>query len=199
MSIVLLVSGGIDSSLMAILAKEEGVTQYPLFVDYGQLCRDKELNACRSVFAARDLPEPRVMNLSGFGATISSGLTDKSKDIFADAFLPGRNMLLLLAGYAYAYEKGADKVAIGLLNEETHLFPDQTKMFVHEAEGMLSLCTGRAISIVAPLMHLSKPDVLRLARKYGLTKTYSCHSGSDDPCGLCVSCKELFAARRKGA
>ena len=47
MSVVTLVSGGIDSSLMALLAKKENITQYPLFIDYGQLGRDKELNALR--------------------------------------------------------------------------------------------------------------------------------------------------------
>lgn len=197
MSLVLLVSGGIDSSLMAVLAQEEGAIQYPLFVDYGQLCRDQELSACRSVFGARGLPEPRVMNLRGFGNIISSGLTDKTKDVFADAFLPGRNMLLLLAAYAYAYERGADKVAIGLLHEKTHLFPDQTRQFLYEAEKMLSLSVGHAIQIVAPLMHMTKPDVLRLAQKYGLANTYSCHSGSDVPCGFCVSCRELLSARGK--
>ena len=56
MSIVALVSGGIDSSLMALLAKTEGIIQHPLFIDYGQLGREKELNACRAIHAAHGLP-----------------------------------------------------------------------------------------------------------------------------------------------
>ena len=195
MSIITLVSGGIDSSLMALLAKEEGITQHPLFLDYGQLSCNKELNSCRHIHAVWGLSEPVVMDLSGFGKTISSGITDNNKDIFADAFLPGRNMLFLLAGYSYAYQKGASAVAIGLLNEETHLFPDQTKEFLYQAEAMFSLGTSRAIKIIAPLMRFFKSDVLRLAQKYGLTDTYSCHSGFSKPCGVCVSCREILAAR----
>jgi len=199
MSIVTLVSGGIDSSLMALLAKKEGIIQHPLFIDYGQLGREKELSACRAIHAAHGLPEPVVISLSGFGQIISSGLTDREKDIFADAFLPGRNLLFLLAGAAYAYQLDASTVAIGLLNEETHLFPDQTGHFLIQAEAMLSLCMGRNIRIIAPLMKLYKSDVLRLAKRYGLTGTYSCHSGLDEPCGVCVSCKELLSAQRKEA
>lgn len=197
MSIVTLVSGGIDSSLMALLAKKEGVIQHPLFIDYGQLGQEKELSACRAVLSAQGIPEPVVMRLSGFGENISSGLTDREKDVFADAFLPGRNLLFLLSGAAYAYQVDANAVAIGILNEETHLFPDQTGQFLIQTEAMLSLCMGRKIRIVAPLMQFYKSDVLRLAKRYGLTGTYSCHSGFDEPCGLCVSCKELLLAQMK--
>lgn len=197
MSIVTLVSGGIDSSLMALLAKKEGIIQHPLFIDYGQLGREKELGACKAIHTAHGLPEPVVITLSGFGEIISSGLTDREKDIFADAFLPGRNLLFLLAGAAYAYQVNANAVTIGLLNEETHLFPDQTTQFLILAEAMLSLCMGKNIRIIAPLMKFYKSDVLELAKSYGLTGTYSCHSGHDEPCGVCVSCKELFSAQRK--
>jgi len=197
MSIVTLVSGGMDSSLMALMIKKEEITQYPLFIDYGQLCRDKELSACRAIHAIHSLSEPIVMDLSGFGNVISCGITDKTKDIFADAFLPGRNMLFLLAGYAYAYHMDANAVAIGLLNEETHLFPDQTMQFVNQAESTLSLCTGRSIKILTPLMSFYKSDIIRLAKRYGLTGTYSCHRGSEKHCGICVSCREKFSALGK--
>jgi len=197
MSIVTLVSGGIDSSVMALLAKKEGIIQYPLFIDYGQRAREKELCACRDIHAAHDLPKPVVITLSGFGEIISSGLTDKNKDIFADSFLPGRNLLFLLAGAAYAYQVHASAVSIGLLNEEIHLFPDQTAQFLTQAEAMLSLCMERNIRVITPLMKFYKSDVIGLAKKYRLTGTYSCHSGLDEPCGVCVSCKEILSAQRK--
>ncbi|MEP4442971.1 MAG: 7-cyano-7-deazaguanine synthase, partial [Hyphomicrobiales bacterium] len=70
MSVVTLVSGGLDSSLVALLAKEEGLEQFPLFVDYGQRARDKELDACRRVLARLDLPSAEVAGLGGFGSLI---------------------------------------------------------------------------------------------------------------------------------
>src|SRR3989338_9493726 len=104
MSMVTLVSGGLDSTLMALLAKEEGLTQYPLFIDYGQICKDAEWKACSVAHDRYGLPKPSVMNVNGFGKLIASGLTNASLRINEDAFLPGRNLLFLLAGSAYAYQ-----------------------------------------------------------------------------------------------
>lgn len=63
MSIVCLVSGGLDSTLMSILVKEEGITQYPLFIDYGQIFKDQELQACLNNFKRYELPAPKVINI----------------------------------------------------------------------------------------------------------------------------------------
>ena len=63
MSIVTLVSGGLDSTLVAKLAQEEGLRQYPLFIDFGQRARERELAACRRAMADLDLPEPKVAEL----------------------------------------------------------------------------------------------------------------------------------------
>jgi 7-cyano-7-deazaguanine synthase len=197
MSIVTLVSGGMDSSLMALMAKEDNIMQHPLFIDYGQIGCEREYRACRAVHSAHGLPTPARMDLSGFGKTISSGLTDRSKDIYADAFLPGRNMLFLLAGSAYAHNMNANAVSIGLLNEKTHLFPDQTSGFISQIEKSISMCMGIKINIIAPLMSFYKIDVIRLANKFNLTETYSCHSGNEKPCGICISSREILSAKKK--
>jgi 7-cyano-7-deazaguanine synthase len=195
MSAVSLVSGGLDSSTMAILANEEGLVQFPLFVDYGQKSRGREWNACRTVLKSFNLPAPRKMQIAGFGRLISSGLTDPKKDTYRDAFLPGRNLMFLLCAAAYAVQNHADVVLIGLLNEETHLFPDQTKLFLSESERTISSAMGRKIRICAPLAHLFKSDVIAMARKRGLVGTYSCHRGTLRPCGVCVSCREFLSAK----
>jgi 7-cyano-7-deazaguanine synthase len=67
MSFVNLVSGGLDSTLIGVMAKEEGIKHYPLFIDYGQLAAHREWKTCKIVHAALDLPAPARMNLSGFG------------------------------------------------------------------------------------------------------------------------------------
>jgi 7-cyano-7-deazaguanine synthase len=177
-----------------MLANEEGLVQYPLFVDYGQKSREREWKACRTVLKTFSLPAPRKMEIAGFGRLIRSGLTDSRKDTYRDAFLPGRNLMFLLCAAAYAVQNEADVVLIGLLNEETHLFPDQTKLFLSESEQTISRAMGRGIKISAPLAHLYKADVIAMARKRGLVGTYSCHSGTLRPCGVCVSCREVLSA-----
>ncbi|MCJ7516229.1 MAG: 7-cyano-7-deazaguanine synthase [Dehalococcoidia bacterium] len=188
MSMVTLVSGGLDSALMSVLAKEESVHILPLFVDYGQICRDQEWRACIEVHLKLGLPHPVIMDMSGFGQLIPSGLTNRDMHINEDAFLPGRNLLLLLAGSAYAYSTNCNGVAIGLLAEEIHLFPDQTREFVKRAQDMIALAMNREIRIVTPLMNFRKNDVIELARAKGIEGTYSCHAGTLPTCGSCISC-----------
>lgn len=191
MSIVTLVSGGLDSTLVAKLAQEEGVRQYPLFIDYGQRSRDRELAACRRAMADLNLPEPTVADLAGFGVLIRSGLTDPKLHIIEDAFTPGRNMLFLLTAAAHAYQVNADAVSIGLLNEDTSLFPDQTSAFLYDAERMIARCMGRVIRVLAPLATFHKPDVVALAHEKGIQNTYSCHMGGAEACGMCIACNEF--------
>lgn len=191
MSVVTLVSGGLDSALVAKLAQEEGLRQHPLFVDYGQISRDRELAACRGVMAAIGAPEPNVADLSGFGALVRSGLTDRSLHVADDAFTPGRNMLFLLVAAAHAYQLDAEAIAIGLLHEDTSLFPDQTSTFLDQAECMINCCMGRNIRVLAPLASFHKIDVVKLALEKGIIGTYSCHTGGEEACGECIACNEF--------
>jgi len=191
MAIVTLVSGGLDSSLMSLLAYEEGLELFPLFIDYGQICKEKELEACIRFHAKYGLTKPEIMILNGFGKVISSGLTNPDLDIKEDAFLPGRNLMFLVAGSAYAYNRKAEAVAIGLLSEASSLFPDQTLDFIHVSEKTIQMALGRNIKILAPLMQFSKKNVIDLATKKGISNTYSCHSGNDKQCGKCISCLEI--------
>ena len=191
MSVVSLVSGGLDSTLMAILIRQERIEQFPLFVDYGQLAKSKEFGACKANFKRHKLPTPKVVNVSQWGRFISSGLTDRRKRIFEDAFLPGRNMMFLLIGASYAYRVNAQSVAIGLLDESKAIFPDQTRAFCDEAEKLLSTILGRTIEITTPLMRFSKVDVVRAANRMKIRHTYSCHAGTKKPCGVCVACREF--------
>ena len=191
MSIVSLVSGGLDSTLMEMLINEEEIKQYPLFIDYGQLCKDAEWAACLSIYAKYNFPIPNIMDLKGFGKLISSGLTDLKARLNEDAFLPGRNLLFLLAGCAYAFQTKSNAVAIGLLNDKYRLFPDQTEIFIRETESLINVSMGNKIKIITPLMIFSKSDIIKMAQIKGITGTYSCHAGVYPPCGRCVSCIEF--------
>jgi 7-cyano-7-deazaguanine synthase len=191
MAIVTLVSGGLDSTLMALLTHENGIPQFPLFINYGQRARTRELAACRRSLKRNGLPRPMVADIRGYGALISSGLTDRSLHVMENAFTPGRNLIFLVVGAAYAYETGCEAVAIGLLNERTSLFPDQTSSFLAHAEALISESLGRVVKVLAPLSSFVKGDVIKVARSKGITRTYSCHVGGVKPCGKCIACREF--------
>ena len=194
MAVVTLVSGGIDSMVMCKVLENEKQEQYPIFIDYGQLANEKEWTSCKKIFNKSDLPEPERIDLSGYGKSIKSGITDTCKDVYIDAFLPGRNLIFLVVAASYAYQKEAKNIAIGLLSEKTHLFPDQTGEFLVNANFAINSALGYYITILTPLINFSKNDVIGLAKRYNLpiSKTYSCHSGEDNYCGTCVACRELI-------
>lgn len=171
MAIVTLVSGGLDSTVMSLLAHEEGLELHPLFIDYGQRAVVQEWQACRALFKRHKLPAPKKMNLGGFGKRVPSGLTSKKLDVVAEAFLPGRNLLLLLAGGAYAVRIGAHEVAIGLLDERQRLFEDQSRDFLLRAESLLRTAIAAPLAVRAPLIDFSKRDVLELARRRNVRGT----------------------------
>ena len=194
MGVVILASGGIDSFVMSKIIKEQDQKLIPIFIDYGQLSAKKEWEACKKIFKNQNFPEPKKIDLSGYGKFFLSGITDETKRIYEDAFLPGRNMLFLLVGAAYAHTIGEKSIAIGLLSEESHLFPDQTEDFVINANFALNSALGGSFTILTPLIKFGKKDIIKLAKDYGLNlaDTYSCHLGKDRYCGKCVACKEIM-------
>lgn len=191
MSTVILLSGGIDSCLMSILTKEAGVEQKALFINYGQLNYEREYEAVVKHAKRFELSKPTLMDISAFGQSITSGLTDHKKHIVDEAFLPGRNLLLLLIGSAYAFHNNCKSVSIGLLKEDTAIFPDQTDDFINSAEYAISKAMGKSIDIVTPLRDFYKSDVVSLAEEKGIIDSYSCHAGTEQPCGICISCLEF--------
>lgn len=191
MSIVTLLSGGLDSCLMSLLVKEAGKNQKPLFINYGQLNYEREFNSAKTHTETFQLPELTKLEIPGFGKVITSGLTDPEQDIVEDAFLPGRNLLLLLSAASFAAKNDCNAVSMGLLNQETILFPDQTDDFLFSAEYTIEKAIGRKIEIITPLRQFYKSDVIDMAKSKNIQTYYSCHKGDDSPCGKCISCKEF--------
>lgn len=196
MKVVTLLSGGLDSSLLACLLKEEKHEQFPIFINYGQRNFGKEWEACINTCHQLNLRQPELLDLNGYGKSIPSGLTSKILDVVDDAFLPNRNALFLISASAYAYKNECTHIAIGFLNEENHIFPDQTRAFLNKMEELLYISLGKNIYILSPFISLDKIDIINLAKQKGLINTYSCHMGTEEPCGKCISCLEFINSKK---
>lgn len=193
MKVVTLVSGGLDSTVMAVLAKQEGLEQIPIFINYGQRNLEREKAACLVNLARHGLPQPKVIDVPGYGTGFPCGLTDEAKHIVKDVFLPGRNLLFLLCAAGVAQQHNADAMAIGFLDEKLSLFPDQRRDFADEAGRLLSSIMMKPLQVLTPLISMSKAEVVSMAAELGVTQTYSCHKGTAIPCGECVACREYDA------
>ncbi len=185
--VVTLLSGGIDSMVLAdSLRQQKGVRQNFIFVDYGQVAMQREYASARSY--ATDKGNLNKVSIRIHGLALKSQLL--TGHLREPAFLPGRNLLLLVAGAWRACQIRTSFVAIGL--RETSQFPDTSEFFIRGFSAMAYQAFGQTIEVIAPLLHLGKAAVVQLGREYGtpISLSYSCYLGRKRPCGRCLGCRD---------
>jgi 7-cyano-7-deazaguanine synthase len=187
---ICLASGGLDSTLCLHLLRERGMNALPVYVNYGQRNHAREWGALVATCTANGFPDPVRFEFPSFGAIIKSGLTDPTLKVNEDAFTPTRNLLFLVLGASVASSKGASNIVIGLLDERSTIFPDQSDQFLRAAELAISEALGVSMQVHSPLRDMTKRDVVDIARQKGISDYYFCHAGTKSPCGKCIACLE---------
>ena len=205
MRAVLLLSGGLDSYTAGAMARREGFDLYALTVRYGQV-HALEVAAARAVAANLKVVRHIELdvNLAAFGGSALVGEGDIPKDRALDAagipstYVPARNTIFLSLALGWAEVVGAQAIVLGVNALDYSGYPDCRPEYLAAFERLASLATragteGRTLEIRAPLLHLSKADIIRaglvLGLDYGLT--HSCYDPgpSGQPCGACDSCR----------
>ncbi len=209
MKAVCLLSGGMDSSTLAYLAKCEGYDIYALHLNYGQRTEEKE-RACAKKIAellgAQDFVEVDVGYFALFGA---SSLTDPAIAVegfdparvhIPNTYVPFRNANLLAIATSYAESKNADAIFIGVQSLDYSGYPDCRPQFIDAFQKVIDLGTKDTthIALNTPFITMTKTDILRLGLALGVpyNYTWSCYRNQDKACGTCGSChfrKEAFA------
>jgi len=204
---VVLLSGGLDSTTILYYAKDKGYQPHCLIFDYGQRHR-KEIIRAKAI-ARRAGCEYKLVKFA-FGWQGSS-LLDKSMKLpsrkkidakgIPSTYVPARNIIFLSFAVSFAETIGAQAVFIGANAIDYSGYPDCRPKFFNAYEkviraGMKSGVEGRTIKIVAPLLHKTKAQIVRLGTrlKVPYNKTWSCYQGGSKPCGVCESCR----LRKKG-
>lgn len=206
MKSVVLLSGGLDSYTAAAIAKHEGSDLYALSIRYGQV-HAREIEAARHV-ARRLGVEGHVeldVDLARFGGSslVGDGAIPTDREEIGAAsvpstYVPARNTIFLSLALAYAEVTGAEGIVIGVNALDYSGYPDCRPEYLDAFARVASLATragveGRPFRISAPLLHMSKAEIIRrgveLGLDYGLT--WSCYAPARDgrPCGRCDSCK----------
>ena len=200
---IALLSGGLDSATAAALALEAGHRVIALSFDYGQRHR-RELRAAAALAAALKLEEHRsiAVNLADWGG---SALTDTSIEVpgggvepgvIPSTYVPGRNTVFIALALSLAEARGAERVVLGGNAVDYSGYPDCRPDYLDAFQSLADLASrsgreGRGARLWAPLVQLSKADIVREALRLGvpIATTWSCYAGGAEPCGICDSCR----------
>jgi 7-cyano-7-deazaguanine synthase len=200
---VVLVSGGLDSSTVLAIAKQQGYECYTLSFDYGQRHRS-ELVAAQNVSNSMCIEQHKVVTLDL--ATIGgSALTDANIDVpecqtsgIPITYVPARNTVFLSIALGWAEVLGANDIFVGVNAVDYSGYPDCRPEYIKAFEQMANLATkagveGNKITIHAPLIDMTKGQIIQAGIKIGVdySVTVSCYQADEEgvACGVCDSCR----------
>jgi len=202
---VVLISGGVDSSVTLYIAKKQGYAIHALTFDYGQR-HEKEIKCAKEIASAVGARDHLVFNidLDVFGG---SSLTDKTfvpevdhelKEIgktIPSTYVPARNIVFLSIALAYAETIDADAIFIGATATDYSGYPDCRPEFIEVFQRIAIVGTkkgveGKPVEVKAPLLFLTKAEIIKKGIALGVPfeKTWSCYIGGEKACGRCDSC-----------
>ena len=205
-------SGGQDSTTCLFCALKDNDVVEAVIFDYGQR-HAAELTAARNILlntgvAHHVISVPGILKGSSPLITHSNGVHKyESADVLPggleNTFVPARNLLFLTLAANLAYEIGAHHLYTGVCEEDFGGYPDCRRVFIDAAEKAINLAlflpdSERQLSIVTPLMNLTKAESVLLAQSLpgcmeALAYSHTCYEGAIPPCGKCHSC--LLRAR----
>jgi len=202
---VCLISGGLDSAVTAFIAKKQGYDLYALSFRYGQRHK-KEISCAKKIAKTVGVTNHIIFNidLQKFGgssllSTSSNKIKNHAlKDIgktIPSTYVPARNTVFLSLALAYAEALNATAIFIGVNAVDYSAYPDCRPNYIRVYQHLANLATkrgvkGKTIRINAPLLYLSKAEIIKTGVKLNVpfAKTWSCYRGDAKACGRCDSC-----------
>ncbi len=203
-SAIVLLSGGLDSMVVAGLAREAGYDVIALTIDYNQRHRI-ELDSAATIAAHLEATEHIVLplDLTRFGGSaLTADIAVPKEGVEENAipitYVPARNTIFLSLCLGLAEARGARDLWIGVNALDYSGYPDCRPEFIRSFEATANLATkagveGDPFTIHTPLLDMSKADITREAARLGLDAgmSWSCYDPSPDnkACGQCDACR----------
>ncbi len=204
---VLIMSGGVDSATLLWYLMERFKEIHVITYIYGQRHVKEVEHAKKVVEKAREKAKVhhKIADISCIHDLISKGAltgdeevpegfyTDESQKV---TIVPNRNMILLSIAVGYAVKVGEREVYYAAHKSDYAIYPDCRKEFVKALDSAVYLATDRMVEIKAPLVDMTKAEVVKLGLKLGVPYelTWSCYRGEDRPCLKCGTCLERTEA-----
>ena len=205
---IILLSGGLDSTTCAAIAKKDGYDLHGLTINYGQK-HNYELKAAKLVAQNFKFNSHAIIdiNLASFGG---SSLVSKEMEVpknrnlenekeIPSTYVPARNTVFLSIALAKAETISAFDIFIGVNAVDYSGYPDCRPEFILQFEKMMNVATKDAVQrnerykIHTPLIKLTKAEIIRKGHQLGVDYkiTSSCYTPNQygQPCGQCDACK----------
>jgi len=200
-TVLLLASGGLDSTTVAYQLAAAGVEVVPIFFDYGQHCVGIEWNRVNEVLPS-DMQRPERFNISDLFRGSQSRII-READLWTeeveddDLYIPYRTMLFFTAAAVRAQTVGILDVYTGFINSNHAKEIDCTAEFMNNLDKLTS--SIGPVRFHSPFRYSSKADVANAAVKLGVPigRTYSCQAAAQFPCGACPNCVERLNALKE--
>ncbi|MBS2098642.1 7-cyano-7-deazaguanine synthase QueC [Carboxylicivirga linearis] len=200
---IVLLSGGLDSSVALHLALKEAKEVHAISFEYGQR-HNRELDSAKLVARKAGVADHRVVTLK-LDQWGGSSLTDKKMSIekgdvertdIPVTYVPARNMVFLSVAASYAEAIGAQDIFIGVSQVDYSGYVDCRQEFIDSMEKTINLGTvmgaekNQPIKIHAPFINMTKAEEIKLGVELGVDfgLTWSCYNGGEKPCDTCDSC-----------
>lgn len=206
---VVLLSGGVDSTVLLHMLHRQGYALFALACHYGQR-HSRELDCARIQADRTGVRAFQVLDMGFLGGLLGPGsslitsgapvpdLADIPETLRDQppTYVPNRNMLLLSIGAAYAEAMGVARVFYGAQAQDEYGYWDCTEPFLERINALLALNRRRPVRVEAPFLHASKADNVRLGLELGVdfSLTWSCYRGGERACGTCPTCVERLKA-----
>ncbi len=200
---VVLVSGGLDSTTVLAMARQQGFRCFTLSFDYGQRAH-AELAAAQRCSEQLGAEQHKVVQLD-LRTIGGSALTDDSILVPEEetsgipvTYVPARNTVFLSIALGWAEVLEACDIFIGVNAVDYSGYPDCRPEYIQAFESMANLATkagveGRYLRINKPLIDLTKAEIIQLGMQAGVdySQTVSCYQATEEglACGKCDSCR----------
>ncbi len=203
--VVIVHSGGLDSTVLLYHYRALGHEVKALAVDYGQRHREQELAASEAICQLLGV-ERRVVDLTAlvdfFGQNALTQLDlpvptgEYAEQTIGLSTVPNRNMVMLSIGLTWAGSLGFDAVAYGAHGGTHTNYPDCQPAFAAAMDGAARVCDFRPLRVLAPFIDGVKADIIRRGAELGVPfeRTWSCYSGGALHCGQCGTCVDRRTA-----
>lgn len=209
---LIILSGGLDSTVSLAYLKEEIDIKLAITFDYGQRAVKDEISASKKIAEYYNV-EHKVIELPWLKEITKTALVNTDNEIpnpditkdtteaMKAVWVPNRNGAFLNIAASFCDSYGIDCIIFGANKEEASTFPDNSQEFIDNINKSLEFSTLKQAKVIAPLINFDKTQIVSLGAslKVPFNLIMSCYNGNNKHCGECESCKRFKNALEKAS